>query len=315
MVKAEILMKGADNAVSQCMNIKQNERVLILTDKNMPLEISESIRIACLKKRAKPDAVFMKPLKQDAEEPEKDIAKMMRECDVFFLITSKSLSHTKARRDASKSGVRGASLPHVPIESFTLGGLTADYNIVKKNCERMNKAVRKVQKIKITSDNGTDLSLNVGDYEWDMDTGIFHKPGDFGNLPAGETETAPNFGQSNGILIVDKWGRYGENIEVAIEDGIAISINGSKQLERDVIAVGRLGRNIAEIGIGCNPKARLMGNVLEDEKIFGTVHIALGNNMSYGGNVDVPLHLDGIIIKPTLEANGKLLIRDGKWMI
>ncbi len=315
MTEIEELMKGANNAVKQCMNIKKNERVLILTDKNMPVEISKALEKACNNVKAKPEIVFMEPLKQDAQEPSKDVAKMMKEYDVYLLATSKSLSHTKARRDASIAGVRGASLPHVLVESFTKGGLTADYKIVKKNCEKMNEKIRKAKILKIVSKNGTNLALNVGDHEWDMDTGIFHKSGDFGNLPAGETETAPNYGETNGILVVDKYGRYGENIKITIKDGFAIKIDGSKELENDVNAVGKLGRNIAEIGIGCNPNALLIGNVLEDEKVFGTIHVALGNNMSYGGDVDVPLHLDGIVAKPTLEADNKIFIRDGKWTI
>ncbi len=315
MIQVQKLIKGSDNAVVNCMGVKQNEHVLILTDKNMPEQIAEALKKSCLKVKAKPDIVFMEPLKQDAEEPTADIAKLMMECDVYFFVTSKSLSHTKARRNTSKAGIRGASMPHVLIESFTRGGMTADYNIVKKKCEEMNKKISNAKILNITSKNGTNLTLNVGNYKWDMDTGIFHEDGDFGNLPAGETETAPNYGESNGILIIDKWGRYGNNIKVLIKDGFAIEIDGSESLENDVNAVGKLGRNIAEIGIGCNPKALLIGNVLEDEKVFGTVHIALGNNMSYGGDVDVPLHLDGIIAKPTLRADNKILIQDGKWII
>ena len=91
-------------------------------------------------------------------------------------------------------------------------------------------------------------------------------------------------------------------------------MEGSERLEKEVNEIGKMARNIAEIGIGTNPKARVIGNILEDEKVFGTVHIAIGNNLSFGGSVDVPLHVDGIILNPTLEADGEVLIKDGKWI-
>jgi len=108
---------------------------------------------------------------------------------------------------------------------------------------------------------------------------------------------------------------YGENIKVTIKNGYAIRIENSLELRSIVNRLGKDGRNIAEIGIGTNLKAKVIGNVLEDEKVYGTVHVALGNNASYGGDCSVAFHEDGIILKPTLEADGKILIKDGKWMI
>ena len=79
--------------------------------------------------------------------------------------------------------------------------------------------------------------------------------------------------------------------------------------------LGKGARNIAEFGIGTNDSAKLSGVLLEDEKVMGTVHLALGNNITMGGTFNVPIHLDGIIKKPTVYLDGKLLMKSGKLLI
>jgi leucyl aminopeptidase (aminopeptidase T) len=59
-------------------------------------------------------------------------------------------------------------------------------------------------------------------------------------------------------------------------------------------------RNIAELGIGTNDKASRPDNVLEAEKILGTIHIALGDNTGFGGTVSAPFHEDYVFYQPTL---------------
>jgi len=314
MFKIHEMMRGARIAVNQCMKVKAGESVLILTDSGMPQEISIALAEASKEVGAKVRIKVMKPLERDGQEPTEEIAKLMKTPDVLFLVTSKSLSHTRARREASKEGVRIGSMPRISEFSFTNGGLTADYQKVKELCDLIFKQVSESKEIRITSKNHTDVTMKVGKYPWKTDEGLYSKPGQWGNLPAGETATAPIEGTTNGILLIDKMGSYGENIQITIKNGLAVKIKGSERLRLDVEKVGKGARNIAEIGIGTNPKAKIIGNVLEDEKVFGTVHIALGNNTFCGGTVDVPFHVDGIILKPTLKADGKTLIKDGEWV-
>ncbi len=309
------LTHGAKTAVKQCMNIQSNESVLIITDNDMPRQITGSLFQQSRKITKSTVVKKMKTLDRSGQEPPEEIAKLMQQPDVLFLVTSKSLSHTQARRTASQKEVRIASMPTVPVSSFVDGGLTADYNQVKKNCERMFNAIKEKKNIHLTSPNGTDVELKIGQYKLDKDDGIYHEPGSFGNLPAGEVCTAPNKCSTNGKLVLDKMGRFGENIKITIKNGYAIKIQGSPELKSTVIKLGKDGRNVAEIGIGANPKAKVIGVTLEDEKVYGTVHMALGNNASWGGDVDVQFHDDGIILKPTLKVDGEVLIKDGKWAI
>jgi len=78
---------------------------------------------------------------------------------------------------------------------------------------------------------------------------------------------------------------------------------------------GQAGRNIAELGIGTNDQAKITGLILEDEKVMGTVHIALGDNMSMGGTVSVQSHLDGLIKKPTVYLDGRVIMEKGNLLI
>ncbi|MEM5799582.1 MAG: aminopeptidase [Candidatus Aenigmatarchaeota archaeon] len=306
--------RGAYVAVKQCMKIKKGENVLIITDQKMNQFLPKSIEYVCKQQGAKTSLVNIKPLERNGQEPENEIAKLMREFDAEFLITSKSLSHTKARKKACESGARIASMPGITEFSFTKGGLTANYNKVKKLCLKMFFEIKKAKKLELKSSNGTDIIFEIGDYALDIDEGLYHKPGDFGNLPAGEVSTSPNDFSVNGKLVIDKMGRFGENIIFEIKDSFVEKIKGSKILEEEIEILGNKARIIAEFGIGTNPKAKIIGNILEDEKVLGTVHMAIGNNTSYGGKNDVQFHQDGIIFKPHLIVDQKVLIKNGEWV-
>jgi leucyl aminopeptidase (aminopeptidase T) len=154
------------------------------------------------------------------------------------------------------------------------------------------------------------------------DTGVYHNPGDFGNLPAGEAYIAPLEGTANGVFVVDGAmagaGHLGERIKINVRDGYATDIEGgaaAAALQQMIDPLGRLARNIAELGIGTNEKARITGTVLEDEKVMGTIHIALGDNSHMGGTVAVPSHLDGIVLAPTVVVDGVTIMESGKLIL
>jgi leucyl aminopeptidase (aminopeptidase T) len=309
----DILMDGARRAVNQCMNVKKGERVLIITDNEVDPELSQALKKASEEAKAECLISVMRPLDFDGQEPPERITEIMKTANAVFLVTGKSLSHTRARRDASRTGVRIASMPSVTKYSFVSGGLTADYRQVKDLIDKISVKLKNTKIIRITSDNGTDFTTRITGRKWKEDDGLIDKRGKFCNLPAGEIAVAPVEGTTTGVIVIDKMSYYGEGIKYVVKNGLANKIEGSILLENTVNKVGLSGRNIAEIGIGTNPKASVIGNILEDEKVLGTIHVALGNNVSLGGNIDVPFHLDGIIIKPTVEVDGKILIKNGKW--
>ena len=307
-------MRGAGTVVGKCLNIRHLEEVLVVTDREM-LKIGKMLYDASRKINQKTILMVMEPTTRSGEEPPEAVAEAMKFSDVVILATYHSLSHTKARRRACEAGARIASMPKVTEFSFTKGGLTADYNEVNRLCKKMMRAVKGIKKIQVTSSNGTDITFSVEGREWHDDEGTIYESGHWGNLPAGEVSTAPIEETANGIIVFDHMSDYGKKVRVTVKDGYAEKVENSRQLEKVFKQLDEKARLVAEIGIGTNPKSKIIGNVLEDEKVLGTVHIAFGNNLFGGGSNEVQFHKDGIIIKPTLKVDNKILIKNGKWTI
>ena len=78
---------------------------------------------------------------------------------------------------------------------------------------------------------------------------------------------------------------------------------------------GPAGTNLAELGVGTNERARLTGNILEDEKILGTVHVAFGASAGFGGTVAVPIHLDVLVSDATLTVDDTIVLDAGRYVL
>ena len=308
-------------AIRDCMGAKKKEKILVITDEQKR-EIGFYLYENALRLGHKALYVEMKSGKQNGEEPPDEIAELMQKFDVVFCPTAKSLTHTNARRAASAKGVRVATFPGI-TEEVMIRGMNADYKKIAALSIKLKKILEKGKRIKVTAPAGTDISFGIAGRTAIASKGLFHKKGESGNLPTGETFLAPIEGTANGVFVVDgSMAGLGliknAGIKIEVKDGFATKIKGGKlasQLKLMLDGVGKMARNIAEFGIGTNDSAKLSGILLEDEKVMGTVHIALGNNVSMGGSVNVPLHLDGVIKQPTVYMDDKLLMKDGKLLI
>ena len=80
-------------------------------------------------------------------------------------------------------------------------------------------------------------------------------------------------------------------------------------------AGGPHGRSLAELGIGTNPAATLTGNVLEDEKAIGTIHLAFGSSAGMGGVNVASVHIDCVVLHPTVELDGERVLDDGRLLV
>lgn len=319
-MKLTKLDKASTIAIKECMGARKKENILIITDENKR-EIGQSLYQNALRLGYESYYLEMKALNFNGQEPPVFIADAMKMADVILCPTTKSLTHTDARREASALGKRIATFPGITKEVM-IRGLNGDYKRIAALSIRLANLMDKTKVIQVTSNNGTDISLNIEGRKTIASKGLFHKKGESGNLPTGEAFAAPVEGKSNGIFVADGSfagiGMLKNPISVKVKDGYATEITGGKEadkLKRMLLKFGKKGRNVAEIGIGTNDKAKLSGILLEDEKVLGTVHIALGNNLSMGGNVNVPLHVDGVILKPTVYFDGKMIMRNGKLII
>ncbi|MCH8326203.1 MAG: aminopeptidase [Bacteroidetes bacterium] len=320
-MKKTKLDSASEIAIKTCMGVKRNENILVISDE-FKREIGYSLHKNALRMGFKSLYVEMKSGKVDGEEPPKEIAELMKKFDVIFCPTNKSLTHTDARRDASALGARIATFPGITKEVM-IRGMNADYKKISKLSLKLKEILEKGSKIRITTVLGTDLSFSIKGRNVLASKGLFHKKGESGNLPTGETFLAPLEGTANGVFIVDgSMAGLGliknTNLKIKVKNGYAVKITGghlAKKLNKMLDLVGKNARNIAEFGIGTNDSAKLSGVLLEDEKVLGTVHIALGNNTSMGGKVNIPIHLDGVIKKPTVYLDEKILMDKGKLLL
>ena len=317
------LAQAARNVMEHCLGIQAGEIVSIVTDSADPdrIEIARAFWEQARAKGAEAILAEMLLRKNSGEEPPAPIAQLMAESNVVLCPTTKSLSHTQARRMASARGARIASLPGITKE-MVVRCLTADYEGIAVLTNRVAEKLSRGSRFKVESELGTSLELERRGRAVGADTGLLTQPGDFGNLPAGEAFFAPIEGTTNGKIVFDgsvaDLGKLKEPIELEVKHGMARIVStstASQELERSLSAHGPDAYNIAELGVGTNDRAIVSGYILEDEKVLSTVHIALGNNAGMGGTVNVPIHLDGLIRNATLYVDGELVLDKGTLVI
>jgi len=300
--------------LGKILGLKPDESFLMVADKPNQTAAHELFEKAkSITSNAK--IIIMHELKQSGHEPEEEVAELMKKFDVQFYWTSKSLSHTKARREATKRGRRIISAPGLTKDM--LGRCTdIDYDKMIELNKSLRSSLIGSEKIRITSKLGTDITLAVHDTSgWPV---LLDKPGAWGNLPIGEVDSGILREKTNGKIIFDgsfpEIGLIKEPIVALVKEGIGeiTSENVQSYELKDMLKqIGNDAFKLAELGIGTNPNAKITGNLLEDEKVMGTCHIAFGNDLSYNGDNDVPIHLDGVIREPTITVDGKIIIKDG----
>jgi aminopeptidase len=307
-------------AVRDCMGSRSGESVLIITDESLR-KIGYALRKAALALGTEVFLVEILPRKTNGEEPPEAIADLMKRVDVVLCPTSKSLTHTDARRNACAAGARIATLPGV-TEEIMVRCMNADYHAIAQRTSRLCQLLEIAKTVHVKSPSGTDVLLPIEGRTAHASSGLFREKGQAGNLPTGVAYLAPLEGKSYGVVVVDGSmagvGMVTEPIRIEIRDGYAAGIHGGREAAEliELLAPHQQdGRNVAEFGIGTNDRAILTGNILEDEKVMGTVHIAFGDNKSMGGSVRVASHLDGLIKRPTVWLDETMIMEDGKLLV
>ncbi len=237
-------------------------------------------------------------------------------------LSNYSTSHTRFRDFLTRlCGTRYASMPLFDVAMFE-GPMHVDWRELERRTRKIAGVVRSAHELRITTPAGTDLRVSKKRRKTLADTGNLRKPGSFGNLPAGEVFFAPVEGSAMGRLVLE-WGptrSFRSPMVMEVMDGMAEVLSGGDDY-RDFLlekfAEREENRNIAEIGIGTNDRAMRPDNILEAEKILGTVHVALGDNSSFGGLVKTPFHQDFVLFHPTVilrmrDGEERVLMKEGK---
>lgn len=235
-----------------------------------------------------------------------------------------STSHTRFRDLLTRvCGARYASMPLFAAPMLN-GAMNVDWRRLERRTTAIARMVNRAESVEIKTANGSHITLSKRGRKAMADTGVLTRAGSFGNLPAGEVYLAPVEGSAQGRLVLE-WAPTHElssPVTVTVGDGSAVCVAGEDRYA-DVLeakfAERSENRNIAELGIGTNHKAQRPDNILESEKILGTIHIAFGDNSSFGGTVKTPFHQDFVFFKPTVVLIDKdgvrtVLMRHGKFI-
>ena len=303
--------------VRECLGVNEREEVLVVADPTTQ-SLGERLRDEAADAGAEAVLAVISARASHGAEPPRTVADAMAASDVMLAPTRQSLSHTAARKAASDAGARCATLPGV-TEDMLARVMSADMEGLRRKGHAVAEALDRAAEARITGANGTDLVLDLSGREAIPDAGELTERGAFGNLPCGEGFISPV--TANGTAVIDGSlagiGLVEEPVELVVEGGHLTSARGGQGMAFMELLTehGEDGTNIAELGIGTNERAILTGEILEDEKIAGTCHIAFGASAGIGGTVQVPVHLDCILMKPTVELDGEPIVREGELLI
>ena len=318
----------SDMVVQTCMDIRRGENVLIVCDPTTA-EIGQSLHIATQKRSERVLLIVMPKSRHHGEEPPSPVAALMRQQQVVIAATKYSLTHTRAVRQALKDGARVATMPGMTFELYTEGGMTSDFQEVKRRISNIANFLRRRRIINVKSESGTDVTFEVNWRDWKLDdNGICNRPRMLTNLPAGKVFILPKEGTMNGTIVIDgSWDStlIEEPVEFIVEDGTVIDVKGGSLAATIRQSYGEVAKKlktkdresvwtVAEFGFGMNPNARLVGNVLEDEKRMGGCYFSIGDNSGLGGSSNAGIHISGVLAEPSVWLDDTCLTESGDFM-
>jgi len=270
---------------------------------------------------AEPILAVINPRAMDGQEPPSPLAEAMKSADVILCPVQKSITHTNAVKNAAAAGARILVMTAFTERLMIHGGIEADFRAQKPICEKLAKLFTEAKILKLTTPAGTELTMKINNRKGNALIGMV-SPGTFSPIPIIEANVSPIEGSCQGIMVVDasipyiNIGLLKEPIYIKVENGYIAEISGGYQAR--ILKVDLESKNdknvynIAEVGVGLNPKCQMTGIMLDDEGVLGSCHIGIGTNVTLGGTIKAPIHYDLVLWKPTLQLDGKILIENGE---
>lgn len=316
-IDLELITKSAE-LVEKCLSVEPGEEVFVITDPKK-INVGRSLVLAANAAGATGVLSVMPLLDSHGNEPPSTVAEGMKSADVAFTCTTHAITHTRSRLAAAEAGTRIGILRSVTEDMMLEGAMSVDFEWLRERTAAVRDILDAAEHAHVTSDKGTDVEFSLEGCDAFSLDGYFHEEYGFATLPPGEAPTHPAEGTANGTIVIDvsmdNIGRLTEPIELELEDGYVTDVSGGDQadeLERIIETNDENAGNLAEFAIGTNPEAKLIGNLAEDKKKAGTIHFAVGDNESLGGTKKSDIHLDGVLLKPTVRLDGEVVVKNGR---
>lgn len=314
-------LAGARKVIEVCANTQSGERVLILADMNT-VNIGELLAIASMGITDNTVLSVITPRTTHGGEPPAHIAAAMRESDVLVMPLTYSMTHASVVEEARKKGARVLSMGDFTESMLEKGGIDADFLGLQKIVDHVAGFLTEGKRVRMTTANGTDITMDISGRKGNPEPGLSRKPGSFSSPPNMEANISPVEGTSEGLLYIDAaiphpaLGVISDPITLVVKEGQIVEIKGRNQASVLRAVLSKMNDpaiyNVAELGIGLNPCSQICGSMLEDEGAYGTGHIGIGDNLAYGGHVKCKGHIDVIMHSPTIEIDGVCIEKDGQ---
>jgi 2,5-dihydroxypyridine 5,6-dioxygenase len=316
-------MEGANIVVETCAAVQPDEDVLVVTDWRVA-DVAEYVAAAAQEQGANVTMTSMEPREYDGNEPPATVAAAMKEADVIITPVYRSITHSSAIAEAAKTGARVISLVKFTGEQLIEGGLYADFEEMRPHCQEMAQKFTEADEARVTSPQGTDLTLSLDGREGNSHPGIAEEPGSFTALVHIEANISPVEGTTEGTAVFDgaipnlDIGVLEEPVRMEIEDGSVVDVSGGQAAQRiegvwaehDDPAV----YNIAQLAVGMNPKCEEFNEFFSNNHgRYGNVHLGIGTSSNLGGTTRAPVHFDAMMADPTLELDGEVVVEDAEF--
>lgn len=315
--------RSADLIIRRLLAVKPGEQVALICDPHSAMEMVYALA-GVIEVVGAEYTILMQPTRTTERKNELTpiIEKGLEGADVMIGLTgscgASTYSHV-VKRLYDEKRLRSSSMVMRTLENFTEGGARADYDALYAEGQQLAAVWKQASHIHLTSAAGTDLRAPITGEKVIIECGFAVEPGLEAAFSDGEVSQMPRVNASEGVLVVDgpiaHIGQPDSPITMRVEKGRVVSVSGDcRQADelRHIIATIKDAANIAEIGIGLNDACRRNGDFEEEKKGRGNVHVAIGDNVFYGGDVRSPVHMDMVIYRPTVRLDDRTIVDAGQ---
>lgn len=316
------VMRSADLIVRRLLAVKPGEQVAIVCDPQSEMLMAHALA-GITESVGGEYTIMMQPTRTTDRKNELSppIVHALEGADCLIGLTGSGGAPTYSgavRRLFDEKRLRAISMVMRTLENFTEGGARADYDALYEDGKRLAAVWGDAERIHVTTPAGTDLRAPISGERVFIECGFATEPGDEAAFSDGEVSQMPRVDCAEGVVVVDgpiaHIGVPDEPITLRVSGGRVTSVEGTSRQAaelRHIIDTIPRADNIAEIGIGLNPACRRNGDFEEEKKARGLVHVAIGDNVFYGGDVQCAVHMDMVQYAPTVRLDDRVVVEAG----
>lgn len=306
--------------IHKLLAIKENEVLIIILDEHSEMIMVNSLFREAVNVKATPITITIPSNWKSHTTLPKAIQASLEYANVVIGITRKTTAPSYDPQIAKllkERKIRYMSMVLRPLDNFISGAALANYDEVYNDAKKLSELMRG-EKIRVKTKLGTNIEACIKNSKVIIEAGFATKPGESAAFSDGEVSYAPVEGTANGVVVVDGpiafIGKPSEPVKLTFKNGRVIDVSGGREAENLLEMIEEIHNldNLAEFGIGVNKAARFNGYWQEEKKAYGNMHIALGDNIYYGGKIKCDIHIDLVLYKPIIEVDGRLIVDEGK---